>query len=179
MHVGLLMINLKEHSHYRKKIYLWPIVVVLLLLGGCGKSVSVSFDSADGLTKKQIENEIRKQTDDYGDDAQDQADKIYDSAAEKGLSGYDSLIQKTEDIVQGKASGIDLTKLTKSGLYYFLVVKQYLYNHFLKVLAVLWLVVGMLMLFFWQKNKAAAKAILTVFGFGVTIFLAILIFSPI
>lgn len=168
----------------RNRGCVWMVSILLavlmgLVLSGCGSQTSVSFDSADGLTKQQIKNEIAEQTDDYGGEAKEQADEIYDVASEKSQDSIDSLVQSAQDITQGKTKGVNVSKLTKNGLYYFLVIKQYLYEHFFKVLLLLWVVVGLLVLFFRLKNKAAAKAVITVLGFGVTIFLAIVVFSPI
>lgn len=158
-------------------------IIVVMLVGiftaGCGRNVSVSFDSADGLTQKQLENALGEQTDTYGDDAKDQADQIYDGAKEKSLSGYDSLMQTTDDILHGKTRGVDFAKLTKNGLYYFLVVKQYLYNHIIKVLVIHWLIVGLLAFFFRFKNRAAEKTVLSILGFGGTIIILAIVFSPI
>lgn len=164
---------------HRKMSCIMLLTFMGIALSGCGSQSSVSFDSAEGLTKQQIKNEISEQTDDYGEDAKEQADEIYDAASEKSRNGVDSLIQSVQDVAQGKTKGVNVSKLTKNGLYYFLVIKQYLYEHFIKVLFILWLVVGLLVLFFRLKNKAAAKAVITVLGFGVSIFLAIVVFSPI
>lgn len=154
-------------------------VLMGLVFVSCGSQTSVSFDSADGLAKQQIKNEISEQTAEYGENASDQADEIYDAASEKSRNSIDSLMQTAQDIAQGKTKGVNISKLTKNGLFYFLVIKQYLYEHFFKVLLILWLIVGLLVLFFRLKNKAAAKTVITVLGFGVTIFLAIVVFSPI
>lgn len=152
---------------------------VAFLLSGCGKDVSVSFDSAEGLTKKQVEHTITEQTDAYGVDAENQADQIYDSAKEKGANGFDSLMETTENIMQGNVKSINLQTLTKNGLYYFLVAKQYLYSHFIKVMFVWWVTVILLALFFRLKNRATEKAILVVMGLGGTLALVIIVFSPI
>lgn len=155
------------------------VCLAVALLAGCGKNVSVSFDSADGLTKKQLESTIGEQTDEFGADAEAQTDQIYDTVKEKGSNGFDSLMETTDDILQGKAHHINLQKLTKNGLYYFLVVKQYLYEHFIKVMFVWWTIVGLSALFFRLKNRATEKAIITVLGFGGTITMVIIVFSPI
>ena len=153
--------------------------ICLFVLTACGKSESVSFDSAEGLTKKQIENEINEQTEEYGGIAEQQTEEIYDATAEKGMQGYDALIQTAEDIAQGKAKGINAVKLSKNILFYFLVFKHYLYNNLLSVLAVWWLIVGLLVIFFRLRNKALARSILVVLGFGVTLLIAVVVFSPV
>lgn len=175
------MYQLVNHHNKRRKIGKVCVIIVItaVLLVGCGKEVSVSFDSADGLTKKQIENSISEQTNNYGDDAQKQADEIYNSAKEKGISGYDSLMETTDNILQGKTKSIDFSKLAQNGLYYFLVIKQSLYDHFFSILVTWWMIVGLFAVFYRQRNKATEKAVITVFGFGVTIAIIVIILSPI